>query len=95
MENYNEYATPFSEYLKNGREKFSCVITKSQYTIEIGKIYTHEGMVKDLIQKTRPDIEIDNWGNALNENESYINSNIIIVGYPGYTLIEQIGRAHV
>lgn len=85
--NNNNYSLPFSDYMKNARGKFAIVITKSQYAIVVDG-FTHEGMVADLIKKTRPDIEIDVWGNALNPSESYLNGNVAIVGYPEFVQLE-------
>ena len=85
----NNYSLPFENYIENANKygKFAMVITKSQYAIEVNKL-THEEMAADLIKKTRPDIKIDVWGNALNPEESYDNGNILILGYPNYVLIE-------
>ena len=82
-----DYSKTFSEYMKKPYGKFAIVITKNQYAAEFdGPV--HEWMVCDLIKKTRPDIETDSWGNAINKEESYENGNIIVLGYPGYLSIE-------
>ena len=85
----NTYSLPFSEYIKNAKEynKFAIAITKCQYAMEVNRL-THDEMVSDLIKKIRPDIKTDSWGNALNPDESFNNSNIVIVGYPNYVLVE-------
>lgn len=85
----NMYELPFSEYIKyaNAYNKFAMVITKSQYAIEVNHL-THEEMIADLMKKTRPDIETDNWGNALNPSECYNNGNVVVAGYPNYVLVE-------
>lgn len=89
MEKENNYNLPFSEYLENSYNhgKFVGVITKSQYALQTGYVI-HEDMSYDLITKTRPDLEVDEWGNAINNDEAYINSNIMFWGYPGYFLLE-------
>ena len=81
------YSYPFHDYINSPEGKFVAVVTKSQYAIEIGG-FTHEYMLVDLIRKTRPNLEIDCWGNALNPNDSYNNSNAVIYGYPYYVLID-------
>ncbi len=45
-------------------------------------------MLADLINKTRPDIKTDSFGNAINPNKSFINSNAVVLGYKGYVQIE-------
>lgn len=82
-----DYSLPFGKYLEIDDGKFAIVITKSQYAIEVGG-FTHEAMIADLIKKTRPDIKIDNWGNAIKKEEAYENGNIIIAGYPKYVQVE-------
>ena len=78
----------FKDYLeKDNREKYAIVITKSQYAIK-QRFIAHEDMVKYLINKTRPDIETDEWGNSINGSEVYNDSNIVMVGYRNYALIE-------
>ena len=86
-EQKSNYSLPFEDYLQNPSGKFAAVITKSQYAIETGGL-THEGMVADLIKKTRPDLEIDSWGNALKPSEAYDISNVILLGYPYFLLVE-------
>ena len=83
----NNYSLPFSEYLKTLNGKYAIAITKRQYAIIVGGLI-HEGMVVNLIKMTRPDIQIDDWGNPLNLNESYMNGNIMILGGTNYMQIE-------
>ncbi len=83
----NRFAIPFSEYISKYNSKFTIVITKNQYAIEIGG-FIHEQMVADLMRRTRPDIKTDSWGRALDEEEAYENSSIIAMGFPGYIGIE-------
>lgn len=84
-----EYNRSFEQYYDNCKKygKFAAVLTKQQFAMETN-IHTHEDGTKDLIEKTRPDIEIDVWGNAVNEDEKYTNSYAVILGYPGYVQIE-------
>lgn len=84
-----DFSLPFNEYINRSTNynKFVAVITKNQYAIEVNG-FTHEAMTSDLIKRTRPDIKVDVWGNALNPDEAYSNGNIIIAGYPYYILIE-------
>ena len=83
---WNNYAMPFSDYLADMHGKFAIAITKRQYAI-IVDYFPHEFIVVDLIKKTRPDIAIDSWGNALDPGESYNNGNLVLLGYPNYVLI--------
>ena len=81
------YSIPFNEYMKNPYKKFGAVITKNQYAIEIGK-EVHDWMIVDLINKIRPDVKTDRYGVALNENESFSNGNIILLGDSSFVTIE-------
>lgn len=83
----NNYSLSFKEYLNDAKEKFAAIISKNQYAIDQGKL-THEGMLRDLISLTRPDIEMDSWGNAIDSNMKYVNGNIVLCGYPNYVQIE-------
>ena len=83
----NDYIIPFSQYIKNMQGKYAIAITKIQYAMIIGGL-THEGMAAKLMKSIRPDIKMDDWGNAINPLESYNNGNIMILGYPYYMQIE-------
>ena len=84
----NEYALHFSDYLKQNRGKFVGIISPNQYAMEVDKNLAHEGMVSDLIKKTRPNLQMDTWGNALDPDNDYRNDTIVVLGYPGYMQIE-------
>lgn len=88
MENNYDYTTHFSNYLKENKGKFVAVITPRQYAIEIDKHFSHEEMLSDLVSKIRPNMKMDEWGNALDSNEDYRNDTVTILGYPGYMQIE-------
>ncbi len=91
MEDKEEYNLSFDEHIKHNRGKYVIVVTKSQYAIrrdEERRIATHNDLIHTLITKTRPDLEVDYWGNALNSNERYTDSNIIIYGKPHYFQME-------
>lgn len=80
MENTRNYALPFSEYLKNPSRKFAIGITKNQYVIEYGEHTIHQGMIYDIVQKTRPDLSPLKYSIALDD---YFDSNVILCGFSG------------
>ena len=89
MEEQISYRLPFEEYLKQPRKygKFVGAITKSQYAL-LTNYLTHDDMVKELKKKIRPDVLTDGWGNAINDNENFMNSNVLFCGYEGYFQME-------
>ena len=78
----------FSDYLENPDGKFVIAITKSQ-SVFYSKTYAidHAYMVADIIKEIRPDLIIDGWGNTHNKDEDFREHNIIIFGYPGFSLL--------
>ena len=84
----NQYTTSFTDYLRKNSGKFVAIISPQQYAIEIEKDFSHEGMLADLIKRTRPDMKMDSWGNALDPNNDFKNDTITVLGYPGYVQIE-------
>lgn len=88
MENNYDYTTHFSDYLKENKGKFVAIISPNQYAIEINKDFSHEGMRSDLIRRTRPNMKMDNWGNAIDPNDDYRNDTIVLLGSPGEIWIE-------
>ena len=88
IDEYNQYATSFTDYLKENKGKFVAIISPNQYAIEINKDFSHEGMRSDLIRRTRPNMKMDNWGNAIDPNDDYKNDTIVLLGSPGEIWIE-------
>ena len=88
MKKENIYTTSFSDYLKEKNGKFVAFISSNQYAIEIEKDFSHEGMRNDLVKKTRPNIKLDNWGNAIDPNDDYRNDTIVLLGSPSEVWIE-------
>ncbi len=85
---YNQYATNFTNYLNENKGNFVAIISPKQYAIEINKDFSHEGMRTDLRRKTRPNMKLDKWGNAINPNDDYRNDTIVLLGFPGEIWIE-------
>ena len=84
-----DYSRSFLDYLDymekpGGNKKFVIVVSRNQYAIEIDNSITHDNMYADLVSNIRPDVRIDNHGNAINEEEKFTNDMAIILGEPGY-----------
>ncbi len=80
MENTRDYSLPFSEYLKKPSRKFAVGITRNQYVIEYGEHTIHQGMIYDIVQKTRPDLGSLKYSIALDE---FFDTNVILCGFSG------------
>ena len=77
----NKYATPFMDFLKSDRQKFVIFISRKQYAIVMDNGLTHDEMIKQLVNMTRPNEVVDELGMPLDPNNSYINDTIVILGY--------------
>lgn len=84
---FNDPKAPFSEYVTSPEGKFVITITKSQYVFKTSLYGDHVDMTVDLIKKIRPDLIIDDWGNAVNREEDFERRNVFLFGYPYYTTI--------
>lgn len=84
---FSDMTSPFSDYIDNPDGKYVVTITKSQYVFYADYGNDHALMAAELIRRIRPDIKIDGWGNAYNREEDFRYHNIIIFGYPNYSLV--------
>ena len=85
---FSDPTASFSDYLNNPEGKYVIAITKSQYIFKADIVgEDHAVMAADIIRKIRPDLEIDGWGNSLNNQEDFREHNILIFGYPKYSYI--------
>ena len=86
----NKYETPLSEFLEGNGNKYVLFISKKQYAIEIDTSYAHEYMTKDIAKKTRPNMQMDDFGNPIDPNNSHFNDTIVALGYrkPFYMQIQ-------
>ncbi len=84
---FSDMTSPFSDYIDNPDGKYVVTITKSQYVFYADYGNDHALMAAELIRRIRPDIKIDEWGNAYNREEDFRYHNIFIFGYPNYSLV--------
>ena len=84
---YDDFNTPFSEYIKSPDGKLVITITKCQYVFDAEPSGDHALMAVDLIRKIRPDLKIDDWGNAYNRDEDFREHNIFLFGYRNFSLV--------
>lgn len=84
---FSDMTSPFSDYIDNPDGKYVVTITKSQYVFYADYGNDHALMAAELIRRIRPDIKIDGWGNAYNHEEDFRYHNILIFGYPNYSLV--------
>ena len=84
---YNEFDTPFNEYMKYPDGKYVIAITKCQYVFNAKLDGDHAFMATDLIRAVRPDLEVDDWGNPYNGEENFSEHNVFLVGYNNYSLL--------
>lgn len=88
IDSVNQYATSFADYLNKNNGKVVAIVSPNQYAVEIDKYVSHEDMILDLVRRTRPNMKMDNWGNAIDPNDDYRNDTVLILGHPGYIQIE-------
>lgn len=84
---FSDMTSPFSDYIDNPDGKYVVTITKSQYVFYADFGNDHALMAAELIRRIRPDMKIDEWGNAYNREEDFRYHNILIFGYPNYSLV--------
>lgn len=84
---YTDHTASFSDYIANPDGKFAIAITKKQYALNAHPSHSHDSLAIELIKAIRPDLEIDSWGNAINQNEDFRGHNVIAYGYPHFLLI--------
>lgn len=84
---FSDMTSPFSDYIDNPDGKYVVTITKSQYVFYADFGNDHALMAAELTRRIRPDIKIDGWGNAYNHEEDFRYHNILIFGYPNYSLV--------
>ena len=84
---FSDMTYPFSDYIDNPDGKYVVTITKSQYVFYADYGNDHALMAAELTRRIRPDIKIDGWGNAYNREEDFRYHNILIFGYPNYSLV--------
>lgn len=84
---FSDMTSPFSDYIDNPDGKYVVTITKSQYVFYADFGNDHALMAAELIRRIRPDMKIDGWGNAYNREEDFRYHNILIFGYPNYSLV--------
>lgn len=84
---FSDMTSPFSDYIDNPDGKYVVTITKSQYVFYADYGNDHALMAAELTRRIRPDIKIDGWGNAYNHEEDFRYHNILIFGYPNYSLV--------
>ena len=83
----SDKAAPFSDYLENPEGKFVVAITKSQYVFYAKSRGDHAFMAVDIIKEIRPDLKMDAWGNSYDPDENFREHNVLIFGYPRYSLV--------